>query len=546
MKKRILAITILITMMLTISEASLNCAAEEIEEAMPAISAFSQNVIENASTSDESSEIVKKTDEGIVLMAAAETVEVSTIEELQSAHPYSSSMDKTWVYTHASDADSLSLTFSEDTATESNYDYIYIYDGNDTQIGKYTGTALAGQTINVEGGIVKIRLTSDSSVNKNGFTVTNIDAVLSTGPITNLNLASRTKNSVTLSFPAPKEATHVIVEQSLNGIDWSHAKVDAELDASSTIATVTGLVMETQYCFRLNIVGGAREGLSNQIILTTYGNYTPEEYFEFSSGVITSYIGEDSDVIIPPEICGIAVTTIGNSAFYECTDLTSVTILENVTSIESSAFYNCDRLASLTIGNNVTNIGKFAFKNCTNLEKIYWNATNVNDLDASSLVFENVGTERDGVNIVFSDNVIKIPANLFYGTHQPYAIDYIYPNIKNVVIGANVKNIGNNAFSGCNKLKDISIPNNVTDIGNSAFSRCSELERLTIGQNVQNVGSAAFSGCVMLSSLTWNAIKTNDFAHNNNIFSNVGKNGDGLNVVFGEQVEYVPNYFFLL
>ena len=61
-----------------------------------------------------------------ILCASAETVNVSTVSDLQSAHPYSNSMDKTWVYTHSTAADSLTVTFSSDTATENNYDYIYI------------------------------------------------------------------------------------------------------------------------------------------------------------------------------------------------------------------------------------------------------------------------------------------------------------------------------------------------------------------------------------------------------------------------------------
>lgn len=105
---------------------------------------------------------------------AATTVNVSNVSELQSTHPYSNSMDTTWVYTHPSNAETLEITFSSDTATESNYDWIYILDGSGTQIGKYSGTELASKTITVTGNAVKIRLTSDSSVTKNGFTVTSV------------------------------------------------------------------------------------------------------------------------------------------------------------------------------------------------------------------------------------------------------------------------------------------------------------------------------------------------------------------------------------
>ena len=58
-----------------------------------------------------------------------------------------------------------------------------------------------------------------------------------------------------------------------------------------------------------------------------------------------------------------SVTSIGSSAFYGCSGLTSVTIPNSVTSIGSSAFYRCSGLTSVTIPNSVTSIGDNAF--CT-------------------------------------------------------------------------------------------------------------------------------------------------------------------------------------
>ena len=61
------------------------------------------------------------------------------------------------------------MTFSDDTETENNFDFIYILDAEDNQIGKYSGTELAGQTVNVKGNTVKIRLISDSVYNGYGY-----------------------------------------------------------------------------------------------------------------------------------------------------------------------------------------------------------------------------------------------------------------------------------------------------------------------------------------------------------------------------------------
>ena len=64
------------------------------------------------------------------------------------------------------------------------------------------------------------------------------------------------------------------------------------------------------------------------------------------------------------------VTSIGDSAFFDCTSLTSVTIPDSVTSIGEYAFYNCTSLTSVTIPNSVTSIGEYTFYNCTSLTSV--------------------------------------------------------------------------------------------------------------------------------------------------------------------------------
>ena len=64
------------------------------------------------------------------------------------------------------------------------------------------------------------------------------------------------------------------------------------------------------------------------------------------------------------------VTSIGNSAFSFCRSLTSITIPDSVTSIGSYAFYDCSSLTSITIPDSVTSIGAKAFVSCINLQTI--------------------------------------------------------------------------------------------------------------------------------------------------------------------------------
>lgn len=72
------------------------------------------------------------------------------------------------------------------------------------------------------------------------------------------------------------------------------------------------------------------------------------------------------EIIIPN-----SVTSIGNSAFHDCYDITSVTIGSNVTSIGDEAFEYCGNLSSIVIPSSVENIGDEAFRSCDNLASLY-------------------------------------------------------------------------------------------------------------------------------------------------------------------------------
>lgn len=76
------------------------------------------------------------------------------------------------------------------------------------------------------------------------------------------------------------------------------------------------------------------------------------------------------DVVIPSTNNGLPVTAIANTAFYDCTTITSVTIPSSVTTIGIAVFYGCSALTSVAIPNSVTSIGASAFQGCSVLTSI--------------------------------------------------------------------------------------------------------------------------------------------------------------------------------
>ena len=108
-----------------------------------------------------------------------------------------------------------------------------------------------------------------------------------------------------------------------------------------------------------------------------------------------------------------SVTSIGNSAFWGCSSLTSVTIPDSVRVIGNNVFAGCSKLSDVIMGIGVTTIGQRAFINCTNLS--------------------------------------------------------------NVIIPNSVAIIENNAFEGCNGLQNIDIPPNITKMGSAVFNAISSI-----------------------------------------------------------------------
>ena len=173
---------------------------------------------------------------------------------------------------------------------------------------------------------------------------------------------------------------------------------------------------------------------------------------------LSTFIKSNSitDVVILAD----GVTSIGESAFNDCSSLKSINLPEGVTSIGESAFYGCISLTNISLPDGVTSIGDNAFAQCAL------------------------------ISIILPEKLTSIGMATFANCEDLTSIN----------LPKGVTSIEDGAFCGCTSLISISLPDKLASIGMEAFGYCSNLEEISLsGINDQfelalpTLGSKAFT-----------------------------------------------------
>lgn len=251
-------------------------------------------------------------------------------------------------------------------------------------------------------------------------------------------------------------------------------------------------VAEDGYIYALvdGILYGIRDGVATVVQQSkslTIANIVSTVTYKGESFSVTS-VGEsafENCSKLTEVVISNGVTNIGAYAFSACSSLTKVELPDSIENIGYRVFAFSDSLTEIIIPNGLTSISDSAFESCGSLTKIILPNSLTNIGDSAFSACENL------TDVTIPNGVTNIGAMVFYNCW----------NLENLVIPNSVKSIGYSAFSGCKKLKDVVISDNITIISSAMFSGCTSLTEIVIGGNVTCINEYAFNGCTSLTEI---------------------------------------------
>ena len=213
------------------------------------------------------------------------------------------------------------------------------------------------------------------------------------------------------------------------------------------------------------------------------------------------YVGGEkiNTLTIPEDITAVSSGLFnGMSSTQPNLWLEELYIGENVTSIGASAFANCTNLKNIYIdvSENGISFGSGAFSGCTSIENVY-----INDFDAFFELSTFGGTYANPLSFaknvyVNGEKIESITIDNDTDTVESYKYNGTW--LKEIVLHNGITTISSFAFFGCVNLLEIDIPDSVISIGTSAFKNCSSLTSVNLPSKLTVIESSLFSGCSAL------------------------------------------------
>lgn len=195
-------------------------------------------------------------------------------------------------------------------------------------------------------------------------------------------------------------------------------------------------------------------------------------YFDTRNNTVTKCDNTVTEIVIPEEIEGVAVTGIQGYAFSGCTDLSYVYIPASIKKMQSGVFRGCSKLLRIDVDNTST-----SYKSIEGV------------LYTSDMELYAYPTGKEGSSYTVETGTKSIWSYAFSGA-----------SIESIVLPHTVTEIGQGAFNGA-KLKSVELPDSVTTVGEGAFSSCKELVSAKLSQNLKSLSYNMFNNCPKLNTV---------------------------------------------
>ena len=248
-------------------------------------------------------------------------------------------------------------------------------------------------------------------------------------------------------FSGQSELTSVILPNSVNSIGhWAFALCNclADITLSNSLSYIGSYAFESCDLSSLTLPNRLMDISPDAFKWSSISHLEGEQVADDGISLIINGtlaaiapLGINGEYVVP-----IEATTIANAVFKDCYNIQNIVIHDNVTSIGNEAFMNCPENSSINISINipesVTTIGSSAFHGCSG------------ELTINSQTM---------LDQYYSSTPDWLEGNMF----------------SKLTIGDGIEKIGNYTFFNCNSLTSVTLPDSITSIGNAAFNGCSNL-----------------------------------------------------------------------
>ena len=250
---------------------------------------------------------------------------------------------------------------------------------------------------------------------------------------------SLNKTSLTLEIGESETLTATVLPSNATdkSVTWT--------SSAQSVATVANGTVTAVGSGTATITATTSNGKKATCMVTVTNPYADFSFTLSGNGyALTGYSGTDTEVVVPAEYMGKAVTVINSRAFYDCSFITKITLPDTIKEIGSSAFGYCTSLQTIEIP-TCTRILDSVFIGCTSLKEV-----------------------------TLPDGLISIGNNLFTNCNSLNKVTILSGNIARYT------------FAGCTNLKEIVVGENVSSVAQGAFEDCTSLQYLTLPRVDEN------------------------------------------------------------